>query len=99
MAGAGSAVAQGDPPTGPAPVVTGGSGTSDDRPGNQRDRLQSTLDSLAALAAVWRLRPVAVVLDVGLPGMDDIDVCRTIRANDDWTPVLFVTAHARSEAA
>ena len=49
-------------------------------------------DGVAALAAVRSLRPVAVVLDVGLPGMDGIDVCRTMRANDDWTPVLFVTA-------
>jgi DNA-binding response OmpR family regulator len=45
-----------------------------------------------ALAAVRRLRPVAVVLDIGLPGMDGIEVCRTLRAAEDWTPVLFVTA-------
>jgi DNA-binding response OmpR family regulator len=49
-------------------------------------------DGAAALAAVRRLRPVAVVLDVGLPTMDGIEVCRTLRAADDWTPVLFVTA-------
>jgi len=35
---------------------------------------------------------VAVVLDVGLPGMDGVEVCRRLRAADDWTPVLFVTA-------
>jgi DNA-binding response OmpR family regulator len=45
-----------------------------------------------ALDAVRRLRPVAVVLDVGLPGLDGIEVCRSMRAEDDWTPVLFVTA-------
>lgn len=49
-------------------------------------------DGLSALAAVRAMRPVAVVLDVGLPGMDGIEVCRTMRAHDDWTPVLFVTA-------
>ena len=49
-------------------------------------------DGEAALAAVRRLRPVAVVLDVGLPKLDGIEVCRTMRAADDWTPVLFVTA-------
>jgi two-component system, OmpR family, response regulator MtrA len=49
-------------------------------------------DGVAALASVRRLRPVAVVLDVGLPGMDGIEVCRAMRAADDWTPVLFVTA-------
>ncbi|TWP45834.1 response regulator [Lentzea tibetensis] len=49
-------------------------------------------DGAAALAAVRRLKPVAIVLDVGLPGMNGIEVCRTLRAADDWTPVLFVTA-------
>jgi DNA-binding response OmpR family regulator len=49
-------------------------------------------DGAAALAAVRRQRPVAVVLDVGLPSMDGIEVCRALRADGDWTPVLFVTA-------
>ena len=45
-----------------------------------------------ALAALARLHPVAVVLDVGIPGPDGIEVCRRLRARDDWTPVIFVTA-------
>lgn len=49
-------------------------------------------DGDAALAAVRRLRPVAVVLDIGISGTDGIEVCRTLRAAGDWTPVLFVTA-------
>ena len=49
-------------------------------------------DGVGALAAVARLRPAAVVLDVGLPGIDGIEVCRRLRAADDWTPVLFATA-------
>jgi len=49
-------------------------------------------DGEAALAAVRRLRPVAVVLDVGLPKVDGIEVCRRLRSAEDWTPVLFVTA-------
>lgn len=49
-------------------------------------------DGDGALAAVERLRPVAIVLDVGLPGRDGLDVCRTLRARGDWTPVVFVTA-------
>src|SRR6478752_4064688 len=44
------------------------------------------------LAAVRTHRPAAVVLDVGLPGMDGIEVCRALRTAGDWTPVLFVTA-------
>jgi two-component system response regulator MtrA len=46
----------------------------------------------AGLAAVRTHRPAAIVLDVGLPGMDGIDLCRTLRTEGDWTPVLFVTA-------
>lgn len=49
-------------------------------------------DGEAALAALSRLHPVAVVLDVGLPGVDGISVCRAMRERGDWTPVLFVTA-------
>jgi two-component system response regulator MtrA len=45
-----------------------------------------------ALGAVRRLKPVAVVLDIGLSGRDGIEVCKTMRAEGDWTPVLFVTA-------
>ena len=49
-------------------------------------------DGLAGLAAVERLRPVLIVLDVGLPGIDGVELCRRLRAGQDWTPVMFVTA-------
>jgi DNA-binding response OmpR family regulator len=49
-------------------------------------------DGLSGLASIRRLHPVAVVLDVGLPGLDGIEICRRMRAVDDWTPVIFVTA-------
>ncbi|MEO7351862.1 MAG: response regulator transcription factor [Marmoricola sp.] len=49
-------------------------------------------DGTAALRSISRLRPAAVVLDVGLPGCDGIEVCRAMRDSGDWTPVLFVTA-------
>ena len=49
-------------------------------------------DGAAGLAAARRLSPVAIVLDVGLPGLDGTEVCRRLRAEGDWTPVLFVTA-------
>ncbi len=49
-------------------------------------------DGRAGLAAVQRLSPVAIVLDVGLPLMDGIELCRTLRERGDWTPIIFVTA-------
>jgi DNA-binding response OmpR family regulator len=49
-------------------------------------------DGARALDQIRRLRPAAVVLDVGLPGLDGIEVCRRLRAEDDWTPIIFVTA-------
>ena len=49
-------------------------------------------DGAAGLAAIQRLRPVAIVLDVGLPSLNGIEVCRRLRESGDWTPVIFVTA-------
>jgi len=45
-----------------------------------------------ALAAVERSVPELIVLDVGLPGLDGIAVCRRIRAKGLATPVLLLTA-------
>ncbi len=33
-----------------------------------------------------------ILLDIGLPGLDGVQVCRRLRERADWTPVLFVTA-------
>jgi DNA-binding response OmpR family regulator len=49
-------------------------------------------DGTAALGAVQRLKPAAVILDVGLPGIDGIEVCRRLRSAGNWTPIIFVTA-------
>jgi DNA-binding response OmpR family regulator len=55
--------------------------------------VHTVADGEAALAAVRRLRPVAIVLDIGLPGrLDGAQVCRRLREGGDWTPVLLVTA-------
>jgi DNA-binding response OmpR family regulator len=49
-------------------------------------------DGVTALADIGRLRPVAVVLDLGLPGRDGVEVLTALRTARDWTPVLVVTA-------
>lgn len=54
--------------------------------------VETYADGALALQAVRSHRPVAVVLDIGLRGMDGVEVCRRLRAEGDRTPVLFVTA-------
>ena len=49
-------------------------------------------DGLAALAAVRSRRPAVVLLDIGIPGMDGVQVCRVLRSEENWTPVIFLTA-------
>ncbi len=49
-------------------------------------------DGPSGLAAARKVRPVACVLDIALPGMDGTEVCRRLREAGDWTPVLFLTA-------
>jgi two-component system OmpR family response regulator len=53
--------------------------------------VQVEADGRSGLAAARALHPVAIVLDVGLPTLDGTEVCRALRADGDWTPVLFVT--------
>lgn len=45
-----------------------------------------------ALRDARSLHPAAIIMDVGLPGMDGTEVCRQLRNEDNWVPVLFCTA-------
>ena len=49
-------------------------------------------DGFDALIAARNNRPDAVVLDLMLPGMDGIEVCRRLRAAGDDVAVLMLTA-------
>jgi DNA-binding response OmpR family regulator len=55
--------------------------------------VQTAGDGLAALEAIERWSPNAVVLDLMLPGVDGIEVCRRMRAFSD-AYVLMLTARS-----
>ena len=48
-------------------------------------------DGLKGLAAARREKPDLVVLDLMMPGMDGLDVCRALR-RDGNTPIIMLTA-------
>jgi DNA-binding response OmpR family regulator len=45
-----------------------------------------------AVAAVAAFQPRLVVLDVMLPGLSGYDICKQLRAKEDRTPILMLTA-------
>jgi two-component system response regulator MprA len=49
-------------------------------------------DGAAALVAVEADAPDLIVLDVAMPGLDGVSVCRRLRAKGLATPVLMLTA-------
>ena len=54
--------------------------------------VEAVADGGAALAAVERAAPDLVVLDVALPGMDGLAVCRRLRDKGFGLPILMLTA-------
>ena len=54
--------------------------------------VEPAADGGQALAAVERSTPDLVVLDVGLPGLDGLAVCRRLREKGLAAPVLLLTA-------
>jgi DNA-binding response OmpR family regulator len=53
-------------------------------------------DGLAALDAIVRFRPQAIVLDILLPGMDGERILQQLRRAGDATPVIMLTARDRA---
>ena len=45
-----------------------------------------------ALAGIAACPPDALVLDIGMPGIDGLELCRRLRAQGDRTPILMLTA-------
>lgn len=54
--------------------------------------VHAEFDGPSGLSAARTKHPSAVVLDVGLPGMDGTDVCRALREEGNWVPIVFCTA-------
>ncbi len=50
-------------------------------------------DGLAVLDTVDALRPDVVVLDITMPGLNGLDVCRELRKRHPETSILILTMH------
>ncbi|MFJ8541164.1 response regulator transcription factor [Streptomyces sp. NPDC093586] len=55
-------------------------------------RVTAVADGVEALAQAHTGRPDVLVLDVMMPGIDGLQVCRALRAEGDSTPILMLTA-------
>src|SRR6195256_258583 len=55
-------------------------------------------DGVSALDLAHAFLPDLVILDLGLPGLDGIDVAKTLRQGDDDVPILVLTARDAVES-
>ena len=55
-------------------------------------RVEAVGSGRTALEAVSRLRPALMVLDIMLPELDGLEVCRQLRAQGDRLSILMLTA-------
>src|ERR671935_3058626 len=58
--------------------------------------VRSTADGAAALEAAEDFVPDLVILDLGLPKLDGVEVCRRLRAESD-APILILTARSHTD--
>ncbi|MGC1377314.1 MAG: response regulator transcription factor [Anaerolineales bacterium] len=54
--------------------------------------VESASDGRTALETARRLKPDLIVLDIMLPGLDGIEVCKTLRREDFPSPIIMLTA-------
>lgn len=54
--------------------------------------VDTAVDGERGLARVAESPPDAILLDIGLPGVDGLEVCRRLRGGGDRVPVLLLTA-------
>jgi DNA-binding response OmpR family regulator len=58
-------------------------------------RLVEASDGSEALETAWRERPDLVLLDVGLPRLSGVDVCRALKTNPQAPAVILVTGDSQ----
>jgi CheY-like chemotaxis protein len=58
-----------------------------------------TFDGPSALAHAETFRPTAVLLDIGLPGMNGYDVARTLRSHNGTAPVRLIAVTGYGQLA
>src|SRR6201985_1003220 len=63
---------------------------------NEGYEVRTSADGVEALDLAVGFVPDLVVLDLGLPGLDGIEVCRRLRMDGD-VPILMLTARAETE--
>ncbi len=63
---------------------------------NEGYEVKTSADGVEALDVAAGFVPDLVVLDLGLPGMDGVEVCRRLRSDGD-VPILMLTARAETE--
>ena len=57
----------------------------------------TAMDGNDALEKFRKEKPVAVLLDILMPGMDGIDVLKKMRREDTKTPIFIITAFSNEE--
>ncbi|MDH4346183.1 MAG: response regulator [Thermoleophilia bacterium] len=96
-------VARGDPAAGATVLVVDDDDVARDLVGEVLRGDGLLVVEVAEAATVWQrledVRPDVVLLDVTMPEVDGIDICRVIRGDARWNsiPVLILTAHTDAE--
>lgn len=54
--------------------------------------IETSTDGVDALEKIRRDQPALVVLDLMLPGLDGLEICRTLRGENNQVPIILLTA-------
>jgi len=59
---------------------------------NDGHRTESFDDGIVAWEALSKALPDLAILDIGIPRMDGLDLCRRLRSRSEQLPIVFVTS-------